>query len=125
MLLKDYFLKEAGDGASVAARNAAMRDNVLAGQCSTFVHRASGWSFSLWPLNPLLFPLRLMEELTRMYSVMLESPYLKHYNWMVGSRGKVREMVRSGDWLLPPTLVALPPAPPPTMVASPPRGKLG
>lgn len=77
----------------------------------------------MWPLNPLLFPLRPTEELTRMYASVLESPYLKHYNWMVGSSSKVADMVRSGDWLLPPTLATVPQPRPVTLLGQPTAGR--
>ncbi len=109
MLDNDFFLAEAGDGADVRARNAALRAAAQRGRCSTWVHRESGRNVTLWLLNPLLFPLRPAEELTRLYSLALEGPYLKHYNWIVGSSGKVQEMAAAGDWLVPPELVVVPP----------------
>lgn len=121
MMSDEFYLREAGDGADFRARNAAMRDNMLSGRCSTWVHRGSGWAFTMWPLNPLLFPLRPTEDLTRMYSSMLESPYLKHYNWMIGSGSKVADMVKSGDWLLPPSLATVP-QPRPTALLGQPKG---
>jgi hypothetical protein len=94
--------------ATVAAAHAAsrarfrhIRANTLGGRCTTFVHARSGERFSMWLLTPLLFPLRPAEASTRMYEALLEPPYLKHYNWLVGSAAKMAEMRSAGDWLLP------------------------
>lgn len=89
---------------------AAIRRNMLRGRCNTFVHKADpSIRFTHWLLHPLLFPLRPSEELTHAYShLLLESPYLKHYNWLVGATGKVQEMLASGDWLVPSHIAEVP-----------------
>lgn len=108
MMHTEFYLAGAGDGANLQDRRESIREDMLRGRCSTYVHRATNETFSMWHLNPLLFPLRPIEETTRLYALTLEPPYLKHYNWMVGSAEKAREMHYAGDWLLPPTVATVP-----------------
>jgi hypothetical protein len=97
----DRKLTVAAAHAASRARFRHIRANTLGGRCTSFVHARSGERFSMWLLNPLLFPLRPAEASTRVYEALLEPPYLKHYNWLVGSAAKVAEMRSAGDWLLP------------------------
>jgi len=101
MVDEEYWIHGAAtDRPGYRERNRILRTNMRQGACSRFVHRDTGESFSVWLLNPVMFPLRPTAEGTGLYSLHLEPPYLTHWNWVVGARAKARRMHRAGDWFL-------------------------
>lgn len=79
-------------------RNAFWRDEMVAGRCVRYQRRSTGDEFSMWVLNPVLFPLRPTHDDLAMRRLMLEPAYLTHYNWAIGAQYKVEHMRNDCAW---------------------------
>lgn len=76
-------------------------DEIMARRCLVFRHKPTGRDVRIWPLNPNLFPNHPLYVKAKQSEVVLEPPFIVHYNWLYGIAAKENEMKGNGHWLIP------------------------
>lgn len=102
MLIVRYYLGGHNINITVDERNEYIRSQQSKGECLEMSYKAepdnARAKFSMWLLNPILFPLRPTYELSQLHKAIAEPPYLVHYNWLLGRGSKEHCIKQNCQW---------------------------
>jgi hypothetical protein len=85
-------------GAEEQAAKAA--EAMMAGRCLIFTRKdGSGETVSFYPLSPLYFATRWYKDECKVERKVIEKPFAYHFNWLIGTKDKIKFINNSGLWL--------------------------